>query len=219
MELGSCAGQPVNVRLELESQRRLEEERQRRREIEDEVRNREETIDNHSFKNPILKTHLTTLLTALTRMDIDFIASHPYFQEGERAILGITRLTMEVWKKKLARLASADTSEGEEVRQILVQIFRGRDEPTRHKWSVRETMEVRLANARGKGKDDKNLSNPIWVLIDSIFTSIRSKLMSQGGKEKESLDVADYKECRCHEVGPNYTCFRCKERLCDRCAR
>ena len=210
---------PLSNRLEAEGQKRLMEEKARRREIEEEVRNREETIDNHSFRNPIMRGHLTSLLTSLTRLDKDFVVSHPHFPDTDRIVLGASRLTKEEWKKKLARLASMDSGEGEDVRNILLQIFRGREEPTRHKWSIRESMEMRLANARGKDKCDPQLEDPVWVLMDSIFASVGTKLKSEGGKSKGDFAVADYQSCQCHDSRPNFACLHCKSNLCDRCSR
>ena len=210
---------PLSNRLEAEGQKRLMEEKQRRREIEEEVKNREEHFENHSFRNPILKTQLTSLLTSVTRIDKDFIVSHPHFSDTERLVLGASRVTKEEWKKKLTRLASMDTTEGEAVRNILLQIFRGREEPTRHKWSIRETMETRLANAREKDKSEPQLEDPLWVLMDSIFVSVGTKLKNEGGKSKVDLPVADYQTCQCHENRPTFTCLHCKGDLCDRCSR
>ena len=80
-------------------------------------------------------------------------------------------------------------------------------------------MEVRLANAEEKDKHDPYLKDPIWMLMDSIFVSVGSKLKSEGGKDKQDLEVADYTTCQCHEKRPPFTCLHCKSPICDRCSR
>ena len=123
-------------------------------------------------------------------------------------------MTRDAWKKHLVRLASRATMEGEELREVLVSIFRGREELVRHKWSVAETMEERVANAKEKDKDEPHLSDPVWVLLDSLFSSVASKLRNSGVTKAGSMD---YEKCMCKTS--NSKCIHCQEPICKRCSR
>ena len=104
------------------------------------------------------------------------ITSHLEYDNVNRAILGNQRMTKEIKKKPFLKVALQDSPNGERLREVLLQIFKGRPELTRHKWSLRESMTERQANARKRGKVDKNLKDPLWILLDTIFQSTGSKL-------------------------------------------
>ena len=204
----------MDDRLVQEAEERAEEEEIRLRQINEDIMSTEEQIDTHSFKNPIMKAQLASVLTFGTRMDKDLIVSHPGFDETAREALGGSRMTRDAWKKHLVRLASRATMEGEELREVLVSIFRGREELVRHKWSVAETMEERVANAKEKDKDEPHLSDPVWVLLDSLFSSVASKLRNSGVTKAGSMD---YEKCMCKTS--NSKCIHCQEPICKRCSR
>ena len=213
-DLSSSAAEsiPLDERLKIESQQRLDEELERIRAIGEEARNTEEVIDTQSFRNPIMKNQLIALLTLGTRLDKELIVSHPSFKDSDRSVLEARRHTKEDWKKHVARLATKTTEEGEELRGVLLDIFKGRESATKHKWSLRETMEKRIADAKSKDKYDPQLSDPLWILLDSVFSSVASKL-------RNDQTVVDYKNCNCNKLDLPSPCVHCKAPLCDRCSR
>ena len=83
--------------------------------------------------------------------------SHPEFNKSHGEALGVARETPEQWKKKLIKLAMQDIPGGESLRTLLLDIFNGRDDPLKHKWSVRESMFRRREEAKEKGKIDETL--------------------------------------------------------------
>ena len=199
-----------------ENQQRLLEELKRIEDLEEEVDQVRELIDTHSFKNPIMKEHLSMMLKIATRIDRDIIASHPNFELNGKEFLDIVRLTQEPWKKRFLKLAMQDSTTGQNMRHLLHEIFRGREEPTRHKWSVVETMVERQENAKAKGKHEPQLWDPLWVLLDTIFSSVTAKLKNL--KSSSSEDPL-YKECTCDTLPNTFACVHCKKPICNRCCR
>ena len=200
-----------------ECQKRVDMEKQRIQEVNKEVEQQEEPIDTHSFKTPILKTDLALLLKTATRMKLDMITSHPGFDAASRAILGDQRLSKEIWKRQLLKVALQDSPNGQLLREVLLQIFNGRPELTRHKWSLRESMMERQANARKRGKVDEQLKDPLWILLDTIFTSVGSKLKI--ATKAISSGTNDLATCLCSKLPSSFNCFHCGRPVCDRCSR
>ena len=200
-----------------ECQKRVDMEKQRIQEVNKEVEQQEEPIDTHSFKTPILKTDLALLLKTATRMKLDMITSHPGFDAASRAILGDQRLSKEIWKRQLLKVALQDSPNGQLLREVLLQIFNGRPEPTRHKWSLRESMMERQANARKRGKVDEQLKDPLWILLDTIFTSVGSKLKI--ATKAISSGTNGLANCLCSKLPSSFNCFHCGRPVCDRCSR
>ena len=198
-----------------ECQRRVDMEKDRIKEVNKEVEKQEEPFDSHSFKNPILKTDLTLLLKTAIRMKLDVITSHPGYDDASRVILGDQRMSREIWKRLFLKLALQDSPNGELLRKVMLQIFTGRPEPTKHKWSLRESMMERQANARRKGKVDEQLKDPLWILLDTIFTSITSKLRIAS----KSASPKDLEKCLCANLPSSFNCIHCDQPVCDRCSR
>ena len=132
-----------------------------------------------------------------------------------KEFLGVARLTQEPWKKLFVKLAMQDSTTGESLRQLLIEIFKGRDEPSRHKWSVVETMLERQENAKAKGKQEPQLWDPLWVLLDTIFSSVSAKLKNVSSTSEDLL----YKECTCETLPKTLACIHCKKPVCNRCCR
>ena len=203
-----------------ECQKRVDMEKERIQEVNKQVELLEEPLDNHSHKNPILKNDLTLLLKTAIRMKVDVITSHPVYDEGSRTSLGDPRMSKEVWKRQFLKLALQDSSNGELMRKVLLHIFEGRPELTRHKWSLRESMMKRQADASKRGKVDQHLKDPLWILLDSINTSITSKLkiankaISSGTWTSGQLD-----QCLCDKLPSTFNCIHCDQPVCDRCSR
>lgn len=204
-----------NNKWDEENQQRLLEELKRIEDHEEEVNQVKEVIDTHSFKNPIMKEHLSMLLKIATRMDMDILASHPNFELNGKEFLGVARLTQEPWKKRFVKLAMLDSTTGESLRQLLLEIFKGREEPSRHKWSVLETMVERQQNAKAKGKHEPQLWDPLWVLLDTVFSSVSAKLKSISSTSEDLL----FKECTCETLPKTLACIHCKKPVCNRCCR
>ena len=200
-----------------ECQKRVDMEKQRIREVNKEVEQQEEPIDTHSFKTPILKADLALLLKTAARMKLDMITSHPGYEEASRAILGDQRMSKEIWKRHLLKVAMQDSPNGQLLREVLVQIFNGRPELTKHKWSLRESMMERQANARKKGKVDEQLKDPLWILLDTIFTSVGSKLKI--ATKAISSGTNDLEQCLCSKLPSTFNCIHCSHPVCDRCSR
>ena len=201
-----------------ECQRRVDLEKERIDEINKEVEEQEDPLDTHSFKNPILKSDLSLLLKTTTRIRVDMITSHPGYDDASRTILGDERMTKEIWKKHFLKVALQDSPNGERLREVLLHIFKGRSEPTRHKWSLRESMVERQANARKKGKVDEQLKDPLWILLDTIFTSVASKLKI-ASKSVSSSGIKDLEQCLCTKLPSSFNCIHCDRPVCDRCSR
>ena len=199
----------------MECQRRVDMEKERIQEVNREVERLQEPLDNHSFKNPILKSDLALLLKTAHRMRLDAITSHPGYDQVKRAVLGDQRMSKEVWKRQFLKLALQDSQNGEILRKILLQIFKGRPELTRHKWSLRESMMERQANAKKKGKDEQQLKDPLWILLDTIYTSVSFKLKI-ASKATSSQDLGT---CLCANLPSSFNCIHCVRPVCDRCSR
>ena len=81
-------------------------------------------------------------------------------------------------------------------------------------------MMERQDNARKRGKVDDHLKDPLWILLDTIFTSVGSKLkiatkaISYGGAK--DLDL-----CLCAKLPSTAStaCIHCGRPVCDRCSR
>ena len=204
-----------NNKWDEENQQRLLEELKRIEDHEEEVDQVKEVIDTHSFKNPIMKEHLSMLLKIATRIDVNILASHPNFELNGKEFLGVARLTQEPWKKLFVKLSMQDSTTGESLRQLLIEIFKGREEPSRHKWSVVETMVERQENAKAKGKQEPQLWDPLWVLLDTIFSSVSAKLKNVSSTSEDLL----YKECTCETLPKTLACIHCKKPVCNRCCR
>jgi len=193
----------------------LLEEIRRIEEYEEEVDQVQEVIDTHSFRNPIMKAHSSMLLKIAARMDMDIIVSHPIIESNIADLLGVVRLTKETWKKRFVKLAMQDSTTGESLRQLLHEIFKGRDEPSRHKWSVVETMVEKQKNAKAKGKQEPQLLDPLWVLLDTIFSSVSAKLKNVSSTPDDLL----FNECTCETLPKTLVCIHCKKPICNRCSR
>ena len=203
-----------------ECQKRVNMEKERIQEVNKQVEQLEEPLDNHSHKNPILKSDLTLLLKTAIRMRVDVITSHPAYDEGCRTSLGDPRMSREVWKKQFLKLALKDSSNGELMREVLLHIFEGRPEPIRHKWSLRESMMKRQADASKKGKVPQHLKDPIWILLDSINTSITSKLkMANKAISSGTWTSGQLDSCLCAKLPSTFNCIHCDQPVCDRCSR
>ena len=202
------------------SQERLNEEVERVRKINERVEQTEEDVDNHSFYHPILKEHLNSLLKTGTRMQLTFVTSHPDFNCVKRDSVGDTRLSREGWIREIAILASRDSTSGQDLRDVLVNIFRGRDELEKHKWSLRESLAERQSRAKSRGHVDPrvHLNDPLWTLLDTIHRSVRSKLIISAGKGGEN----DFDRCICLDpafVAAAFNCIHCDKPVCNRCCR
>ena len=210
---------------EAENRMRLEAEIERVNRIDEEIEQTEELIDTQSFKHPIMKAQLALLLKLATRIDKDIIVSHPQFSEVHREALGVAKATPEVWKRKLIKLAMLDIDGAESLRKLLLDIFNGRDDPIKHKWSVRESMFERRENAKQRGKCDDTLEDPLWVLLDTLLSSLRSKLKPPTSTKKkqqtmqQTPDSLEYNTCVCQNLGPPFECIHCNMPVCNRCCR
>ena len=192
-------------------------EKERIDEINKEVEEQEDPLDTHSFKNPILKSDLSLLLKTTTRIRVDMITSHPGYDDASRTILGDERMTKEIWKKHFLKVALQDSPNGERLREVLLHIFKGRSEPTRHKWSLRESMMERQANARKRGQVDEQLKDPLWILLDTISTSLASKLKIAA--KSISAGNNNLEQCLCAKLPSSFNCIHCDRPVCDRCSR
>ena len=204
-----------NSNWDEENQQRLLEEVKRLEEYEEEVNQVEDVIDTHSFKNPIMKAQLYLLLKIATRMDLNITVSHPNFDSNIKDFVGVVRLTKETWKMRFLKLAMRDSTNGETLRQLLLEIFKGREEPTRHKWSVMESMMTRQQSAKGKGKEEPQLWDSLWVLVDTIFSSVSAKVKAVSSISEDIL----YRECSCESLPKTLACIHCKKPVCNRCCR
>ena len=197
------------------SQERVDEELERMRKINEKVLEQEEDVDNHNFYQPILKEHLKALVTAGTRMRLSFLTSHPDFDAQARDMVGDKRLSKEEWMRKLAAISCQDTPAGHTLRKILVDIFKGREDLQRHKWSVRESMAVRQAKAKERRNLDSHLEDPLWTLLDTLYRSIKSKLVIAAGRGLGG----NFGQCLCQELSSSAVCIHCQKAVCDRCCR
>ena len=208
-----------------ENQRRLAAEIERVRCVNEEIEQTEESIDNHSFKHPIMRSHMALLLKLTSRIDKDIIVSHPQFIEAHRGALGVAKATPDEWKKKLIKVAMKDIVGAESLRRLLVDIFNGRDDPIKHKWSVRESMFERQESAKKKGKVDELLEDPLWVLLDTLLSALRAKLKTAASNKKKQLpqhqtaDSLQYDICVCHNLDESFKCIHCQVPVCNRCCR
>ena len=200
-----------------ECQRRVDLEKERIEKINKEVEEQEEPVDTHSFKNPILKSDLSLLLKTTLRIKVDMITSHPGYNDSSRAILGDERMTKEIWKWQFLKVAMQDSPNGQQLREVILQIFKGRSEPTRHKWSLRESMMERQANARKRGQVDEQLKDPLWILLDTISTSLASKLKIAA--KSISAGNNNLEQCLCAKLPSSFNCIHCDRPVCDRCSR
>ena len=198
-----------------ENQQRLMHELDRIESVEEEIDQVEETFDTHSFKNPITRTNFVALFNIATRMDKDIIASHPNFGSRRQDFIGVGRLTQEPWKKRLAKLSMQNSTNGDRLLQILLEIFQGREDVNRHKWSVVETMIERQQSSQERGKNEPQLWDPLWVLLETIFSSLTAKLKNVPTSTEQQEDQG----CTCLSLPKNFTCIHCKKPVCDFCTR
>ena len=148
-------------------------------------------------------------------MDKDIIASHPNFGSRRQDFIGVGRLTQEPWKKRLAKLSMQNSTNGDRLRQILLEIFQGREDVNRHKWSVVETMIERQQSSQERGKNEPQLWDPLWVLLETIFSSLTAKLKNVPTSTEQQEDQG----CTCLSLPKNFTCIHCKKPVCDFCTR
>ena len=222
---GSTVDSVTDEQRVAESQRRLAEEIERVSSVNEEIEQTEESIDTHSFKHPIMRSHMALLLKLAPRIDRDIIVSHPQFNQTHREALGVARAAPEEWKKKLIKLAMKDIAGAESLRTLLLDIFNGRDDPIKHKWSVRESMFRRREDAKEKGKSDDLLEDPLWVLLDTLLSALRSKVKTCDSNKKKQLpqyqsaDSLEYDICVCQNLDESFKCIHCLLPVCNRCCR
>ena len=188
-----------------ENHRRLAVEIDRVRSVNEEIEQTEESIDNHSFRHPIMRSHMALFLKLASRIDRDIIVSHPEFNRSHSEALGVSRETPEQWKKKVIKLAMQDIPGCDSLRTLLLDIWNGRDDPLKHKWSVRESMFRRREDAKERGKSDEFLEDPLWVLSDTVLSSLRSKLKTKESNKKNQLtqrtgESLEYDICGCNNL-------------------
>ena len=199
------------------SQERLNDELQRVRDINEKIQKAPEEVDNHSLRNPILKEHLIDLVRIGCRLKVSFVTSHGNFSAAKRDSVGDVKLSKEQWMKEVAVMASTDSPLGQEMRQVLLEIFNGRDEVTKHKWSVRESIEERQSRAKGRGGTiDPHLSDPLYTLLSTIHVAINSRLNQAAGKK--SIEN-DFDRCTCQDLPAAFNCVECQTPVCNRCCR
>ena len=157
---------------------------------------------------------LSLLLKTALRMKLDMITPHLEYDDVNRVFIGVQRMTKEIQKKQFLKVALQDSPNDERLREVLLQIFKGRPELTRHKWSLRESMTERQANARKRGKVDKNLKDPLWILLDTIFQSTGSKLRI--ATKSISSGSKDLEQCVCAKLPSCFNCIHCDRPVFDR---
>ena len=86
-------------------------------------------------------------------------------------------------------------------------------------------MFHRRDDTKEKGKSDDLLEDPLWVLLDTLLSSLRSKLKTPDKNKKKQLsqDVTaqslEYNICVCKNLNESFNCIHCLLPVCNRCCR
>ena len=114
-----------------ESQQRVLDEEDRLAFIDAETSLVEEPIDNQSFSQPVNKLQLASLLETALKLNPDIIVGNPGIKREIQESLHVKKMTRKRWINEMVQISVNDSPEGQLVREKLLDMFRGRESPTR----------------------------------------------------------------------------------------